>query len=133
MGSDELQKAPELALIQSLVVALRVPSTVVPGLLLTVQSLQWFVLEIAPFAFELVKTEPVPASALFSKYPGLKLSVGVGLPRFQRFARLLAMTWLFMFHIWPVPLVPVALTAAHVLVDTSGYHVPVNPCAVASD
>ena len=133
MGSAELQRSPEPALIQSLVMALRVPSTVVPGLLLTDQSLQWLVPEIEPSAFELVKTEPVPASVLFSKYPAVKLSVGVGLPRFQRSARLLAMTWLFMFHIWPVPLLPVALTALHMLVDTSGYHVPVNPCAVASD
>jgi len=34
------------------------------------------------------------------------------------------MTWLFMFQIWPVPPVPVTLTAAHVLDDTRGYQVP---------
>ena len=50
---------------------------------------------------------------------------------FQRSYRLLNTIWLFMFHIAPVPEVPVSATAFQVLDETNGYHVPVNPRAAA--
>jgi len=46
---------------------------------------------------------------------------------FQKFARFVATTSLFMFHIFPVPVTPVRVRASHVLLEAIGYHDPESP------